>query len=1140
MLTGTRSDIARRGKLALSSDRNLCPQVTRVLARRCASALIGLWLAFLAPAQKVKEITPPEKWQLDGILAALDDPVRKVQVRALAEIKNFSRADNVAAKRLSAKLSDSNEHYRVLVILALGAIGAKQTAPDLLLQLRDSYPPYLRSAALEALAAMQAKEYSHEIAKLIGDKHVRISAIKALGTLQSKEFAPEIVKLLSEQDEIIRLAATNALVDMRATELAQAVLKLLEDTDANVRFSAARGLGGLSAMDTVPQLLGLLKSSTAHVRVSAVTALAAMDARNTVSAVAKLLKDSDRGVRLTVVEALGTLQDRVDAPEIVKLLGDSDPEMRRTAVGALSAMGLKEHASTLVKFLKDKDIGVRFRAAIALGTLAAKETVPQVMELLKSSNVDVRLSATEALAAMRAKESAAQVALLLEDPNDQIQAAAAKALGVMQAREFVPKLVPLMGNSSYSNVRSSASTALSSLHARESLPQLVALLNSSASNDEVRSDVAWLIGFLQGKESVRELVKLLHDPNEHVRWSGVGALSRLAPLPRSVAADIADAYYAQPNEQEQFRFLSYYVTGGDPDVVRVIRQTMFEPGQRRGELKGVDEARATLAAFHNILPAQREGTRFADDAENQILRIAGEWKNEWAAEDEILFKQLSGQMSVVNGDSLTRVIAVPWWRTALQAGWKAISLQVALWALLIWAYPISPHVQAFFFWNKWPRKFLGLFYVDLFLTWVPFLRARLLAPFKGELAAGAQVGGTPQEYFSDVQISTDGGPESSQPQPAAIVIPSVHGQMILEGESGLGKSMFVRSLIESTAKPIAYLQASDCGHGVLEAIQRKLRGKAADEAFLSSIIYSGGLQIAVDGLNEVTVETRETIRRFLDDFPKAHVLLATQPLQWKRPHRMRVFQLQKLDDQRILRFLESRYASFAPPISMDESAYKKRCMKYLDSVFCPNHSEEDRASARLVLSNPMDLTTAARILVSGGEPTLKRLQEQQFELVLGDFLRTHPGQEFPLRHLAQSIYERRLKDELSLEANEAFFPAIQTMAAHKMVLERNELDAAGKPTRNWVFRHDKIRDYFLMQAMLNRSPVPDHVDDPRFRGVYLMLAQQLPFEDARTLRDAVVERAAETRDYHLMTAVVEVIKARKGLPSAASAAAKQN
>ena len=52
--------------------------------------------------------------------------------------------------------------------------------------------------------------------------------------------------------------------------------------------------------------------------------------------------------------------------------------------------------------------------------------------------------------------------------------------------------------------------------------------------------------------------------------------------------------------------------------------------------------------------------------------------------------------------------------------------------------PVGP-VQAIFFWNPWVRRYFGLGYIGFVLTWVPFLRAKLFAPFRGPLLADAEL-----------------------------------------------------------------------------------------------------------------------------------------------------------------------------------------------------------------------------------------------------------------------------------------------------------------------------------------------------------------------------------------------------------------
>jgi hypothetical protein len=121
----------------------------------------------------------------------------------------------------------------------------------------------------------------------------------------------------------------------------------------------------------------------------------------------------------------------------------------------------------------------------------------------------------------------------------------------------------------------------------------------------------------------------------------------------------------------------------------------------------------------------------------------------------------------------------------------------------------------------------------------------------------------------------------------------------------------------------------------------------------------------------------------------------------------------------------------------------------------------------------------------------------------------------------------RLRDDVTLDSGQ-FFEAIQALLIHKMALPQFDIDADGKPTRKWVFRHDKIRDYFLVQTFeAQQERIQKHIDDPRFRGVYLMLSSQLPIEQARELKDMLVDRAAETKDHYLSDAVVEVLKTRK-------------
>ena len=1057
---------------------------------------IALLLCLAACCHAQIQRPPVAKWQEDGITAALDDPLPAVWVEALDELAKFSQVGHISSSRVARLLSHPDNS--------------------------------VRTAALQALGVMRATDQADAVERLLADPvvGVRGSAARALGEMGAVDRTAAVAKLLNDPGAYARSSAADSLGLLKARDRAGEIAKLLGDRDPMVRRSAVQALGAIKAPDQMIELVRKLHDPDLLVRSFAVRALGAMPSSLESAQVAKLLADPDPVVRVAAIQALGAMRARDYAAQVAAGLNDSSPAIRSFAAQALGAMQANNRVADLVRLLNDPNSGARSGAATALAELQAANQVPNLVKLLRDPDAATRIAAANALARIQAGDHAALVATLLEDPDDNARASAARALGAMQAKQETANVAKLLRDPE-GNVRAAAALSLAALNATDRIPEVAKLTRDDFS--DARGAAAQALGKLKARSYAPELVRLLRDTDEDgdVAYDADQALIAVGPIPEDQVVGLAEYFYFNHAAQTRARFLCYYLTGGAPKTQLVIRRIMFEPHQQPARLSTIGEARNTLQAFHEVMPAVRTDSNFADDADRQILEITARWKGQWSpAGDHALFAALRRQMGENSALALDAMVAEPWWLAVANRFWKIVAIHLAFWFLLLYFYPSSPHVQAFFFWNRWARRFIGLGYVDFFLTWVPPLRNRLLAPFREELAADARTGDeTLKEYFDDLQVQLLGAATRMRLDEG---IHEVRGQIVLEGESGLGKSMFLRRLVRNARVAIAYLPAEACDAGVAEAIQRKLKGKASDETFLKSIIWSGGLRIIIDGLNEVSVETREKIRRFLDDFPKAHVLLATQPMLWKRPPKAKVFRLLKLSDDRILSFLESRYVTFTPPVPMTEAGYVARCKDYLDDVLGGSQSEEDQSAARLVLSNPMDLTTAARILIRGERPTLNNLQQQQFEKAREEFDDTHPGQEFPLRQFSESVYDRRLSDELALDTS-TFFEAVEALVVHKMVLEQNDQDSEGKPTKKWVFRHDKIRDYFLMQAVLAQQDdrIPKHVDDPRFRGVYLMLASQLPLDQARDLRDALVDRASETKDHHLSDEVVQILKTRR-------------
>ena len=103
------------------------------------------------------------------------------------------------------------------------------------------------------------------------------------------------------------------------------------------------------------------------------------------------------------------------------------------------------------------------------------------------------------------------------------------------------------------------------------------------------------------------------------------------------------------------------------------------------------------------------------------------------------------------------------------------------------------------------------------------------------------------------------------------------------------------------------------------------------------------------------------------------------------------------------------------------------------------------------------------------------------------------------------------------------------MARHKMIVPYHEQAAEADAVPHWAFRHDKIMDFFLVQAFLglgNERPL-EHLGDPRFRGTYLQLANLLPLEAAEDLERTLVDYAADTKDHSVSDTFIQLLRPRK-------------
>lgn len=255
--------------------------------------------------------------------------------------------------------------------------------------------------------------------------------------------------------------------------------------------------------------------------------------------------------------------------------------------------------------------------------------------------------------------------------------------------------------------------------------------------------------------------------------------------------------------------------------------------------------------------------------------------------------------------------------------------------------------------------------------------------------------------------------------------------------------MFLRHLVKTSRRIVVYLPAQKCDKGVIEAIGAKLHGQAQDTDFLKSLIYSGAIDICIDGLNEVTADTRAKIGQFVESYFRGNIIMTTQPLEWTPPSTAKIYYLQPLQKEHLEKFLILHQPRLPKNAIVQGADYEQACKRYLTEILQEQRSPKELAAAQQVLFNQMDLTLIAQMLSQGKQPDLFRLQEQQYQDMAKEYQHKW-RQKFPLKKFSQAVYQMRLNDEKALPENEYQELLSMEDENYKMVVSRQWQNSKGE------------------------------------------------------------------------------------------------
>ena len=162
----------------------------------------------------------------------------------------------------------------------------------------------------------------------------------------------------------------------------------------------------------------------------------------------------------------------------------------------------------------------------------------------------------------------------------------------------------------------------------------------------------------------------------------------------------------------------------------------------------------------------------------------------------------------------------------------------------------------------------------------------------------------------------------------------------------------------------------------------------------------------------------------------------------------------------------------------------------------------------------------------GRNPDLFQLQQELYDAMAHDYSVTNVGRGFPLQEFSRSVLEQMMADFVELKEAD-WSDELVCMERHRLVVKRMK-QSDGTTYTSWSFRHDKIRDFFALQMFLgadNPNPV-QHLGDPRFSGVYFMLAGFLPLAQAVELERRLIDYAVDHSDHAVSDEFVRRLRTR--------------
>jgi len=499
-------------------------------------------------------------------LLGLDEETTVAAARALAAANNSDEA----LPPLLNYISDSTAHIPIHAAAAaaargLGAAADIRAARALGTLLADKYPPFLRSAACDALVEMTGltrngrepaawkkwldqeagpdkdnPKFRDHLVDLLRRRQQPMSAetrdllerlFQQIPAEKTGQRVAAVNNMLKDPQPGVRIVGTHLFEQDGAGQLAASlplVSNLIGDTSAAVRQQVARTLGILNKKETAEALMTQLAQETEPaVKVEIIHALATgMHDIRVVPQLLQLLKDPSERVRIAAANGLRSLgaaikPDNVLGKRVIGALQDfindkgNEGEVKAAGVEALVPLADPSMLGLFTNLLPaDRETPAVRRAALAgLKELGDRRVANNVFNLTTDKDESVRLAALDAFTRVGNFDYSERLYNLTKPTEEPDASVREKAWEVFQ------KLLPMASLDQlrdYAELfRKSANATQDPQERDQAMNRRLAVLLEQADRDQKNADLADLAA---QRENIGDAYVQLHQPEKAVPY----------------------------------------------------------------------------------------------------------------------------------------------------------------------------------------------------------------------------------------------------------------------------------------------------------------------------------------------------------------------------------------------------------------------------------------------------------------------------------------------------------------------------------------------------------------------------------------------------------------------------------------------